>query len=170
MTKVTMTTPSLTALQPRRKGVRALGLSLGLMAATALVACSGQLTTRGNLLTAERIEEISAGESFQSDVVAAVGTPSAVSTFESNTWYYIGELQEQQSFLDPDVIERNVLVVNFDDAGLVQSTQLYTVADGQIINPVSRTTPTEGRELTILQQLLGNLGRFSPDAANETGN
>ena len=163
-------TKSRTTALPRRKGARTLGLSLGLMAATALAACSGELTTRGNLLTAERIDEISAGESFQSDVVAAVGTPSAVSTFESNTWYYIGELQEQQSFLDPDVIERNVLVVNFDDAGLVQSTQLYTVADGQVIDPVSRTTPTEGRELTILQQLLGNLGRFSPDAANEAGN
>ncbi len=159
-----------TTMLSRFKAARALGWSLGLMATTALVACSGELTTRGNLLTAERIEEISAGESFQSDVVAAVGTPSAVSTFENNTWYYIGELQEQQSFLDPDVLERNVLVVNFDDSGLVQSTQLYTVADGQIINPVSRTTPTEGRELTILQQLLGNLGRFSPDAANEGGN
>ncbi len=165
-----MNEPRTRPLLSRFKGARALGWSLGLMATTALAACSGELTTRGNLLTAERIEEISAGESFQSDVVAAVGTPSAVSTFESNTWYYIGELQEQQSFLDPDILERNVLVVNFDDSGLVQSTQLYTVADGQVIDPISRTTPTEGRELTILQQLLGNLGRFSPDEANQGGN
>ena len=152
----------------RRKRPATFGLALVLFAATALAACGGELRTRGNLLTAERLAEISEGESLQSDVVAAVGTPSAVSTFEGNTWYYIGELQEQRAFLDPDVLERNVLVVNFDDSGLVQSTRLYTVEDGRVIDPVSRTTPTEGRELTILQQLLGNIGRFNPDTAGGT--
>ena len=149
-----------------RTGSTAVCLALGFCAVVALSACEGDQRTRGNLLTEERMAEITAGESLQSDVVAAVGTPSAVSTFEGNTWYYIGERQERRAFLDPNILERNVLVVNFDNEGLVQSTRLYTVEDGQFIDPVRRTTPTEGRKLTILQQLLGNIGRF---AGNEEG-
>ncbi len=140
------------------------------LSALAVTACEGDQRTRGNLLTEERMAEISTGESLQSDVIAAVGTPSAVSTFEGNTWYYIGERQEQRAFLDPVILERNVLVVNFDEDGLVRSTELYTVEDGRFIQPVGRTTPTEGRKLTILQQLLGNIGRFNPEEAGTGGN
>ncbi len=158
--------------EPRRRRRRPASIvasSLFALSALALAACEGDQRTRGNLLTEERMAEISAGQSLQSDVVAAVGTPSAVSTFEGNTWYYIGERQEQRAFLDPNILERNVLVVNFDDEGLVESTELYTVADGQYIQPVGRTTPTEGRKLTILQQLLGNIGRFNPDGPEAGG-
>jgi hypothetical protein len=35
------------------------------------------------------------------------------------------------------------------------------MADAQEISPVARVTPTEGRDLTLLQQLFGNIGRFS---------
>ncbi len=150
----------------RRRPASYLCLAVGTVAAVALAARALFARASGNLLTEDRLAEISAGESLQSDVVAAVGTPSAISTFEGNTWYYIGERQEQRAFLDPDILERNVLVVNFDDSGLVQSTRLYTVEDGRVIDPVTRQTPTEGRKLTILQQLLGNIGRFN---AEDTG-
>ena len=53
-----------------------------------------------------------------------------------------------------------MLVVSFDEAGFVEDTRTYALEDGQIIDPVDRVTPTEGREISILQQLIGNLGRF----------
>ena len=53
-----------------------------------------------------------------------------------------------------------VFVVAFDDAGIVKETAHYTLEDGVIIDPVTRKTPTEGRELTVLQQIFGNLGKF----------
>ena len=34
------------------------------------------------------------------------------------------------------------------------------MSDGQDITPVGRETPTEGTELTLMQQLFGNLGRL----------
>jgi hypothetical protein len=42
---------------------------------------------------------------------------------------------------------------------------IYGVEDGRIVEPVERTTPTYGQELTVMQQLLGNFGRFNTDAA-----
>jgi outer membrane protein assembly factor BamE (lipoprotein component of BamABCDE complex) len=63
------------------------------------------------------------------------------------------------------VLERSVFVVTFDEQGRVDETLLYTLEDGQVIKPVSRITETEGEEISVLQELLGNLGRFSNDQA-----
>ena len=37
---------------------------------------------------------------------------------------------------------------------------MLTIEDGIVIDPVSRATPTHGRDLGLLEQLLGNIGRF----------
>ena len=67
------------------------------------------------------------------------------------------------------MLERSIFVVTFDEGDTVQQTKLYTLEDGRVIDPVSRETPTEGRELTVLQQLFGNLGKF-PSSKLEGGN
>jgi hypothetical protein len=38
----------------------------------------------------------------------------------------------------------------------------YGLEDGRVIDLATRTTPTFGRELTVLQQLFGNIGNFDP--------
>ena len=40
-----------------------------------------------------------------------------------------------------------------------QNTLVMTLKDGKVIAYNGRETPTRGRELTILEQLLGNVGR-----------
>ncbi|MEX2628889.1 MAG: outer membrane protein assembly factor BamE [Tistlia sp.] len=126
----------------------------------ALSACSSRVAVRGNLPDPEEVVEVMPGESRRDDVQRILGSPSTLSTFQDDTWYYIGERTEQVAFFEPEVIERSVLVVTFNDAGLVDDTQLFTVEDAQEIAMVDRTTPTEGKELTVLQQLIGNIGRF----------
>jgi outer membrane protein assembly factor BamE (lipoprotein component of BamABCDE complex) len=53
------------------------------------------------------------------------------------------------------------LAVRFDKTGLVTEIQRYEMADGKTLILVERTTPTRGRELTVIEQLFGNIGRFS---------
>lgn len=125
-----------------------------------LAACGGEVAVRGNMPDPELIAEIQPGGDRREDVVDKLGSPSTVSTFLDRKWYYIGQKVEQFAFMSPTVVERSVLVVSFDETGTVDDTLMYTLEDGQIIDPVSRKTPTEGRELTVLQQLFGNLGRF----------
>lgn len=140
------------------KSIAALALTVGLVAGT--TACDRKVNVRGNMPDPEVVLEVQPGYSNRNEVLQILGSPSTVSTFMDDTWYYIGYRTEQFAFLDPEVVDRSVLTVQFNDAGVVDDTTLYTVEDGQIIDPVSRETPTEGRELTILQQLFGNIGRF----------
>ncbi|GAB5470956.1 MAG: outer membrane protein assembly factor BamE [Rhodospirillales bacterium] len=135
-----------------------------------LAACSQEIIVRGNLPDAEEVASIEPGATTRSEVAALLGSPSTVSSFRDRTWYYIGQKQTKFAFLDPDVLERSVLVVQFDDSGMVEDTKTFTLEDGQSIETVSRITPTEGREFTILEQLLGNIGRFNvPDPTNAGG-
>lgn len=147
---------AMTTGQGRRAGM----LVLALAATIGLAACGGTVETRGNLPDAELIAEVEPGRDSREDVVDKLGSPSTVSTFLDRRWYYIGHKTRNVAFFKPEVVERSIFVVSFDGTGLVDDTALYTLEDGQIVDPVSRTTPTEGNELTILQQFFGNFGRF----------
>ena len=129
-----------------------------------LAGCQDNLQVRGNIPDEEVVAEIRPGVHGRDDIVEMLGSPSTISTFQDTTWYYVGQKSEQFAFLKPEVIERKVLVISFDETGLVGETKTYTLADGREIDPVGRETPTEGRDLTILQQLFGNIGRIPTDA------
>ena len=62
---------------------------------------------------------------------------------------------------EPDILDQKVVAISFDDAGRVKNIRTYGLEDAREIEPVARTTPTGGREITVLEQLVGNLGRFS---------
>ena len=132
-------------------GILALGLG----------ACAKDIRVRGNIPDSEVVAKINPGIHSRIDIQSLLGSPSTVSTFQDSKWYYIGQKSTQFAFFEQEVLERTVLVVSFDAAGLVVTTQTYALKDGQPIDPVDRITPTEGRDLSILQQLLGNIGKYS---------
>ena len=144
------------------KSLPSLGVCLLLAGATvALSACSDNVQLRGNTPDPEDVAGIQPGVHSRQDIIDLLGSPSTVSTFQDRKWYYIGQKTQQVAFMKPEVLDRKVLVITFDETGLVEGTTNYTMADAQDVDPVDRETPTEGRDLTLLQQLFGNIGRFS---------
>jgi outer membrane protein assembly factor BamE (lipoprotein component of BamABCDE complex) len=140
---------------------RLLGTALALTLTAALTgACADNITSRGQIPEPEDIAQLEPGRTSKDDVLRLLGTPSHVSSFREDTWYYIGHKSEAFAFFEPEILERKVLALNFDENGTLQKTQGLELADGQDIDPIDRETPTEGRELTFLQQMLGNIGRF----------
>lgn len=136
-------------------------LLLAAGAALALAACSPTVATRGNLLEDERLAQIQPGASTRDDVAAILGTPSSVGTFDPNVWYYIGQRTEKTAFFRPDVAERKVVVMRFDDTGVLSAMEQLDASDGQEVEIVDRRTPTAGKELTVVEQIISNLGRFN---------
>jgi outer membrane protein assembly factor BamE (lipoprotein component of BamABCDE complex) len=129
-------------------------------------ACTPKELTRGNYLFPEDVASIQAGASTKRDVLNIFGTPSAKAVFDENIWYYIGLKTEKTSFFDEDVTGRQTVQVTFDENDRVVAIENL---DTQAVDvPKSRrVTPTSGNEVTILQQMLGNIGKFNaPDAGN----
>jgi outer membrane protein assembly factor BamE (lipoprotein component of BamABCDE complex) len=135
----------------------------------ALAGCSGTIDQRGNLPDPAKLAEIQPGVTTKDGISQLLGTPSTVSTFNDKTWYYISRRTEQVAFFDPSVLDQEVVVVAFDDSGVVRDVARRTLADGRAIEPSERETPAPGHQLTFLEQLLGNVGRFSaPTSSGRT--
>jgi outer membrane protein assembly factor BamE (lipoprotein component of BamABCDE complex) len=138
-------------------------------AALATAGCSPRLDVRGNLPDPDDVLAVQPGITTRDQVAELLGSPSAVGTFDDKTWYYMSKRTETTAFFEPDVLDQEVLIVKFDDTGVVSDMQLYGDENAREIQPVERTTPNLGQELTVLQQIVGNLGRFNKeDSTNAT--
>ncbi len=126
----------------------------------ALGACSPKVAQRGVMPDIDAIASIVPQESSKSDVERRLGSPSSINMFGEETWMYIGETTETVAFLERTVNERSVLIVSFDEKGIVQDIQAHGLDVAREVEPIERTTPTVGKNLTVIEQLMGNLNRF----------
>lgn len=125
-----------------------------------LVACSPDISARGNAPTEDRLGRIEPGAQTRAEVAALLGTPSTTATFDDETWYYISAQTTQTAIFQREELDRRVIAISFDTDGTVKEVRELGLDDGNDVAVVSRETPTLGNELSIIEQLLGNLGRF----------
>jgi outer membrane protein assembly factor BamE (lipoprotein component of BamABCDE complex) len=145
-----------------------LSIVLPLLALGALGGCSRAVDTRGYVIRESALAQLTPGVTTQDAVQQVMGSPSSVAAFDDKTWYYIGQTEETVSFFKPSVVERHVLMVKFDQSGVLQSSRMLDQSATKEVQMVARETPTAGNELTFMQQMLGNVGRFSrPTDANQ---
>ena len=123
-------------------------------------ACAPTIGIHGFQSVDTKPSEIVAGTDTKETVLARLGSPSTTSTFESDSiWYYISQTTEKYTFNLPQVAARSVTEITFNDAEQVASVRTLNLEDGQDVGMNRTETPTRGRQLTILEQLLGNVGR-----------
>ncbi len=126
-----------------------------------LGACATNVEERGVTLDPDKIKQIEIGKSSLTDVASILGSPGATSTFGDLTWYYIAQKTETWAFRKPKIKKQDVVIVHFDKGGIVQSIEQKDLSDAQFVGSVDKSTPSAESQLTILQQMLGNIGRFS---------
>lgn len=131
------------------------------LAALFLGACASQVDYRGYIPRADDMKALRTGMS-RGEVEAILGSPSTTgSVFSSqDTFYYISSVVEHKAFFRPKVKDREVLAVRFTD-NKASSFNHYGLEDGKVINVSSRETPVRGKELSVLQDIFGNFGRFN---------
>ncbi len=130
------------------------------MLASILSSCAPTLATRGNFIKSEEVDKITVGVDSKTDILLRYGSPSTTSTFEENIWYYVGQRVESSSFRFPQVREHQALAMSFDDNNVLEAFVIVRNDGLREVERISKATPTAGRQLTILEQLLGNVGRF----------
>lgn len=143
----------------------ALSLAAALAAVLMLSACASRTNVAGYVPDEDDIAQIQPGNQSKEEVEELLGTPSSLASFEdrSNTWYYISSRTETVAFLSPEVTERTVVAIQFDDNGIVKQVNRYKLEDGREVEMVERITPTRGKELNFFEQMFGNIGRFTKD-------
>ena len=135
-----------------------LGVALG----AGVSACSPQYANHGYIPSDEELEQVAVGVDTRASVEEAIGTPSTAGVVTNSGFYYVRSQRRTIGALAPKVIERQVLAISFDDAGVVTNIERFGLERGQVV-PLTRRVTTPGvRDSGFLRQLLGNIGRFNP--------
>ena len=135
-------------------------LAAATVALGGLAACSPITSYSGFQAIDSDPKDVKVGTDTKSTVRAKLGSPSVTSTFDPNVWFYINQVKQRVAFRKPKVTARNVTAITFDkESETVTAVNLFTLKDGKAIAYNTRETPTRGREMTVLEQLLGSVGR-----------
>lgn len=130
-----------------------------LVATGGLYGCSSTLTNHGQVLQESQIKQLTTGSTTKEQARDILGTPSTLSTFQDNIWYYVSEQAESKALSPHTLKSRTLLKLTFDEQGILTEINRKSDKDGKEIQPQARTTPTQGQSLGILEQMMQNLGK-----------
>ncbi len=137
--------------------------------ALTLVGCSPPVDLRGNDPDKAAMAAIRPGVTDKASVTKLLGSPSSVATFDPNTWYYISQKTQEIAFFKPSLEDEKVVTISFDSKGVVQRVAYLGMKQHEDVEPNPDATPAPGREFTVLEQLIGNFGRFSSPQGGSEG-
>lgn len=144
---------------PRKSAFLAQALSALALTALGVAGCAPTVYHQGFQVVDVRPADIKVGTDTRSSVLQKLGSPTTKSTFDKNVWFYMSQLRSQTSFYTPKTVQRDVVAIAFDPSTeAVKSVDTFTLKDGRVIAYNTHETPTRGREMTVLEQLIGSIG------------
>ena len=141
-------------------------LALALSSGLTLSACNStaNVLSHGYQLNEDTLALVPEGASRE-QVQLAFGTPSTKQGQPdgSETYYYISQKKKRPvAFAKARVVDQRIMAVYLGTDGTVQRIANYGLKEGKVFDYVRRVTPTGGRDLTFLGQLLRAAGSASP--------
>ena len=149
-------------------------LLVGLLAGTvALGGCSMSETMRhGYQLNEESLALVPEGSS-RDQVLLSLGTPSTTLKQDdgTETFYYISQTKRRSvAFTQARVVDQKVLAIYLGSDDTVDRIANYELQDGKVFDSIRRVTPTGGKDITFIGQLLGAAGSVAnPFGGRSTG-
>lgn len=141
-----------------------------LLTGLAAGACAPIVNQHGNQIASDKLAEIRPGSTTRDEVQRILGTPSTLSTFNDRSWYYVSRRTSQTAFFAPKTEEQETVAVDFDPSGVVAGVRQFDLRDSQPVEHVARQTPSVGKELSFVEQLIGNIGKFNTGRRSDSAN
>ena len=103
---------------------------------------------------------IEPGKTTEQQVLEQLGKPVVTQDYGSKSWIYVESKSQKTVLSGRKFINRTIVRVSFDKKGIATSVDIIPYDKELKPNVATRKTPTAGQEITVLQQLIGNFGRF----------
>ncbi|MFP5511071.1 MAG: outer membrane protein assembly factor BamE [Paracoccaceae bacterium] len=126
----------------------------------ALSACSPQFRNHGYVPNDEDLALITVGVDTRASVEEAVGAPAMSGVITDTASYYVQSRVRRFAWQEPEVVERQVLAISYDSAGVVTNIERFGLEDGQVVPISRRITGTSGTNESIIRRLIGSIGGF----------
>lgn len=137
---------------------RKAALLIAVAAGLASGGCTKTQDLQGYLVDETLVSAVQPGVDNKESVQNTLGRPTFTGTFDQNDWYYVSRRTKNYAFNHPRVNQQTVLHVRFDPAGNVASVERKGMEQIVSIDPSGDKTPTLGRNVSIWDELFGNIG------------
>ena len=131
----------------------------------ALAGCglfAAPLNYRGQTVTQDELKQLVPGTTTEADVTALLGTPTSRGLFDANRWAYMGQITQAQIGRFPGVRGQDVVVLTFNDQGVLEKVEQLNRKEAVQVSMAGGATPSPGGSASFFQQLIGNVGRYTP--------
>jgi outer membrane protein assembly factor BamE (lipoprotein component of BamABCDE complex) len=133
------------------------------MLATALAACTPIIRNHGYVPAEDELALVEVGVDTRETLDQKIGRPSTSGLLNDEGWYYVQSQYRLVGPREPQEIDRKVLAVTFNEAGVLENVALFGLEDGQVVEISRRVTETNIKGVSVITQLLGSFGRISAD-------
>lgn len=130
-----------------------------------LSACTATYRSSGYVPTETELEQLEVGRSDRAAVEEIVGRPATNGVIRDQTWYFVGSLWETFAYRRPIPVERQVVAISFNDQGTIANIERFALEDGEVIALNRRVTDSNIAGVSLVRQLLGNIGNIDPTQA-----
>lgn len=129
-----------------------------------LNACVSRLEKHGYMFDLSDYEMLREGVTGKEKVLRIMGSPTLVSDLGgSEAWIYCSEKVNHFLFFRPDILERNLLVIKFDESDIVRELKRIDLGDeNQRFNFVSNYTSVNGHQMGFFKSIFSNVGQIKP--------
>ena len=128
-----------------------------------LISCSTVYRNHGFTPTDDELSSIVLGATTRSSVEASIGVPSTSSLTKSDGIYYVSSKWRHFGAAAPKPVERQIVSIQFDSAGVVTNVSRYGLDDGKVIVLSRRVTEGGSGEISFIRQMMGNVGRMDAE-------
>jgi outer membrane protein assembly factor BamE (lipoprotein component of BamABCDE complex) len=134
------------------------GMLVGLTAA-----CSPIFRNHGYVPSDDELALVEVGTDTRESVAEKVGAPTASGLLNDVGWYYVQSRFRTYGPREPREIDRQVVAITFAEDGVVANVERFGLEDGQVVALSRRVTESNIRGVSLIRQLLGNLGNLRAD-------
>jgi len=131
------------------------------IAVTAVIGCTQMIRNHGYVPPAEDLALIAVGVDTRESVTASVGPPTSGGVLDQSGYYYVSSKFRHFGAMAPKEIDRQVLAISFDAAGVVSNIERFGLQDGNVVVLSRRVTDNSVRDSTFIRQLLRSFGNVN---------
>ncbi|MGR3496681.1 outer membrane protein assembly factor BamE [Citreimonas sp.] len=129
--------------------------------ALALGGCTAMERTHGWTPPEELLQQIVPGIDSRATVEDVVGPPTASGVLNDGGFYYIETDMRQIGWRAPEITDRRIVAITFDDASVVTNITEYGLQDGRVVPISRRVTESPDSNIGFIRRLFGNIGGLS---------
>lgn len=134
------------------------GSFLTVAAFSVAAGCSPIVRNHGYVPPPDELAEVAVGQDTRDTVAEKIGAPLNTSFQRDSAWYYISSRRQTIGFFAPEEMDRQILAIEFTEAGRVENIRSYGLKDGQVVVLTSRVTDSAVKDIGFLRSAFGNVG------------